>query len=69
MCFIPTEKTGKELLKCLGMQKEGIYQARIEAVAIDSPAAMDIMTAITDTKTIINAVNARATQNGLAAVD
>ncbi|NLC38862.1 MAG: bifunctional (p)ppGpp synthetase/guanosine-3',5'-bis(diphosphate) 3'-pyrophosphohydrolase, partial [Clostridia bacterium] len=49
---------------------EGIYQARIEAVAIDRPRlAMDIMTAITDTKTIINAVNARATKNGLAAVD
>ena len=39
-------------------------------MAIDRPRlAMDIMTAITDTKTIINAVNARATKNGLAAVD
>ncbi|HHX51017.1 MAG TPA: bifunctional (p)ppGpp synthetase/guanosine-3',5'-bis(diphosphate) 3'-pyrophosphohydrolase, partial [Clostridia bacterium] len=49
---------------------EGIYQARVEAVAIDRPRlAMDIMMAITDTKTIINAVNARATRNGLATVD
>ncbi|MFA5536203.1 MAG: bifunctional (p)ppGpp synthetase/guanosine-3',5'-bis(diphosphate) 3'-pyrophosphohydrolase [Bacillota bacterium] len=48
----------------------GKYQVQIEVVAIDRPRlAMDIMTAITDTKTIINAVNARATKGNLATVD
>ncbi len=49
---------------------DGKYQVQIEVVAIDRPRlAMDIMTAITDTKTIINAVNARATKGNLATVD
>ncbi|TDA64472.1 MAG: bifunctional (p)ppGpp synthetase/guanosine-3',5'-bis(diphosphate) 3'-pyrophosphohydrolase [Clostridia bacterium] len=49
---------------------ESIYQVQIEAVATDRPRlAADIMTAIADTKTIINAVNARATRNSMATVD
>lgn len=49
---------------------ESVYQAQIEALATDRPRlAADIMTAIADTKTIINAVNARATKNNMATVD
>ncbi|GAW92697.1 RelA/SpoT family protein [Calderihabitans maritimus] len=51
-------------------KEEGVYQVQIEAVAIDRPRlAMDIMAAVADTKTIINAVHARATKNKLATVD
>jgi guanosine-3',5'-bis(diphosphate) 3'-pyrophosphohydrolase len=47
-----------------------VYQAQISAVAIDRPGlTMDIMMTITDTKTIVNAVHARATKNNLATVD
>lgn len=49
---------------------DGKYQVQIEVVAIDRPRlAMDVMTAIVDTKTVINAVNARATRDNLATVD
>lgn len=49
---------------------DGKYQVQIEVVAIDRPRlAMDVMTAIADTKTVINAVNARATKDNLATVD
>lgn len=52
------------------MEAEAIFQVHIEAVAVDRPRlAMDIITTITDAKTIINAVNARATKNNLATVD
>jgi GTP pyrophosphokinase len=51
-------------------EAEAIYQVQIEAVAVDRPRlAMDIITTIADTKTTINAVNARATKNNLATVD
>lgn len=51
-------------------EAEAVYQVQIEAVALDRPRlAMDIITTITDTKTTINAVNARATKNNLATVD
>ncbi|MDN5347870.1 MAG: diphosphokinase / guanosine-3,5-bis(diphosphate) 3-diphosphatase [Clostridia bacterium] len=51
-------------------EDEATYQVHIEATAIDRPRlATDIMTAIADTKTIINSVHARATRNNLAAVD
>lgn len=49
---------------------EGSYQVEIEAVSLDRPRlAMDIMTAIADTKTPINSVHARATKNKLASVN
>ncbi|MCG0277521.1 MAG: bifunctional (p)ppGpp synthetase/guanosine-3',5'-bis(diphosphate) 3'-pyrophosphohydrolase [Thermanaeromonas sp.] len=49
---------------------EATYQVQIEALAWDRPRlAMDIMTAVADTKTIINAVHARATRNNMATVD
>ncbi|KKM09231.1 (p)ppGpp synthetase [Clostridiales bacterium PH28_bin88] len=52
------------------LEAEAIYQVHIEAVAVDRPRlAMDIMTTIADTKTIINSVHARATRNNLATVD
>lgn len=51
-------------------QVEGKYQVQLEAVAIDRPGlAMDIMMAVADTKTIINAINARATKENFATVD
>jgi len=49
---------------------EGFYQVEIEAVAVDRPRlAMDVMSAIADTKTTINSLNARATRNKLALVN
>jgi guanosine-3',5'-bis(diphosphate) 3'-pyrophosphohydrolase len=49
---------------------EGFYQVEIEAISLDRPRlAMDIMTAIADTKTTINSVHARATKNKLASVN
>ncbi|MHB1125451.1 MAG: RelA/SpoT family protein [Bacillota bacterium] len=49
---------------------DAVYQVQIEALAMDRPQlATDIMTAIADTKTIINSVHARATRNNMATVD
>lgn len=49
---------------------EATYQVQIEAVALDRPRlAMDIMSAVADTKTIINSVHARATRNNMATID
>lgn len=46
------------------------YQAQIAALAVDRPwLTADIMSVIADTKTIVNAVYARATKNSLATVD
>ncbi|MGB9661971.1 MAG: RelA/SpoT family protein [Moorellaceae bacterium] len=51
-------------------EAEATYQVQIEAVALDRPRlAMDIMSAVADTKTIINSVHARATRNNLATID
>ncbi|HHP51184.1 MAG TPA: bifunctional (p)ppGpp synthetase/guanosine-3',5'-bis(diphosphate) 3'-pyrophosphohydrolase [Moorella mulderi] len=49
---------------------ESTYQVHIEALALDRPRlAMDIIAAVADTKTIINAVHARATKNFQAVID
>jgi guanosine-3',5'-bis(diphosphate) 3'-pyrophosphohydrolase len=49
---------------------QGLYQVEIEAISLDRPRlAMDIMSAIADTKTTINSVHARATKNKLASVN
>lgn len=49
---------------------EATYQVQIEALAMDRPnLALDIMTAVADTKTIINSIHARATRNDQALVD
>ncbi|MGB9886857.1 MAG: RelA/SpoT family protein [Moorellales bacterium] len=49
---------------------ESVYEVQIAALAVDRPRlTADIMTAIADTKTIVNAVHARATRNNLATVD
>jgi len=49
---------------------ESVYEVQIAALAVDRPRlTADIMTAIADTKTIVNAVHARATKNNLATVD
>lgn len=49
---------------------DGIFQVQLEAIAIDRPRlAMDIMMAVADTKTVINAINARSTKDNLATVD
>ncbi|NPV91516.1 MAG: bifunctional (p)ppGpp synthetase/guanosine-3',5'-bis(diphosphate) 3'-pyrophosphohydrolase [Firmicutes bacterium] len=46
------------------------YQVEIEVTAMDRPRlTMDIMSMITDTKTIINSVFSRATKNKMAAVN
>ena len=51
-------------------ENQGLYQVEIEAISVDRPRlAMDIMSAIADTKTTINAVHARATKNKLASVN
>ncbi|MDD2496906.1 MAG: bifunctional (p)ppGpp synthetase/guanosine-3',5'-bis(diphosphate) 3'-pyrophosphohydrolase [Desulfitobacteriaceae bacterium] len=51
-------------------ESEGFFQVEIEAISLDRPRlAMDIMTAIADTKTTINSVHARATKNKLASVN
>lgn len=47
-----------------------VYLAQIEALALDRPRlAMDIISTVADTKTIINSVHARATRNSMATVD
>lgn len=49
---------------------ESAYEVQIAATAIDrSHLATDIMSAIADTKIIINSVHARATRDNLASVD
>jgi guanosine-3',5'-bis(diphosphate) 3'-pyrophosphohydrolase len=49
---------------------QGVYQVEIEAISMDRPRlAMDIMSAIADTKTTINSVHARAIKNKLASVN
>ncbi|MDK2820156.1 MAG: diphosphokinase / guanosine-3,5-bis(diphosphate) 3-diphosphatase [Clostridia bacterium] len=49
---------------------EGTYQVHLEVFAVDRPnLAMDIITAINDTKTIINSIHARAVKNNQALVD
>ena len=63
----PHGENRKELLKCLGMQKERGLQARSRQWPLMT-RLYGYHDGITDTKTIINAVNARATKNGLAAV-
>lgn len=51
-------------------EAEAVFQVHIEALALDRPKlAMDIMTTVADTKTIINSIHARATKNNLAVVD
>ncbi|MBE3581187.1 MAG: bifunctional (p)ppGpp synthetase/guanosine-3',5'-bis(diphosphate) 3'-pyrophosphohydrolase [Thermoanaerobacteraceae bacterium] len=51
-------------------EAEATYEVQIEAVALDRPRlAMDIMSAVADTKTIINSIHARATRNHMATVD
>jgi GTP pyrophosphokinase len=51
-------------------EAEATFQVHIEALAMDRPKlAMDIMTTVADTKTIINSIHARATKNNLAVVD
>lgn len=51
-------------------ETEATYQVQIEVLAMDRPnLAMDIIAAVTDTKTIINSVHARATKNDQALVD
>jgi GTP pyrophosphokinase len=48
---------------------DAIYQVELEATAIDRPRlAMEIMSTISDTKTVINSFHARATKNKLATV-
>ncbi len=49
---------------------ESMYQVHIEITGFDRAGlALDIMNSVMDTKTIINAINARATRNKLAVVD
>ena len=51
-------------------QEQADYQVQIEVIAMDRPhLAMDIIRTLTEAKTIINAVNARATKNSQAIVD
>jgi len=51
-------------------EAEAVFHVHIEAIALDRPKlAMDIMTTIADTKTIINSIHARAAKNNLAVVD
>ncbi|MDA8441270.1 MAG: bifunctional (p)ppGpp synthetase/guanosine-3',5'-bis(diphosphate) 3'-pyrophosphohydrolase [Peptococcaceae bacterium] len=50
-------------------QVQAVYQVELEIQAIDRPRlTMDVMNAVADTKTIINAINARATKNGMALI-
>jgi len=64
------EETGRLIDVMWDMKMEGSYQVEIEATSLDRPRlAMDLMTAIADTKTIINSVHARTTKNKLAAVN
>jgi guanosine-3',5'-bis(diphosphate) 3'-pyrophosphohydrolase len=49
---------------------QGLFQVEIEAIALDrTHLAMDVMSAISDTKTTINSVHARATKNKLASIN
>lgn len=51
-------------------KEQGLFQVEIEAIALDRPRlAMDVMSAIADTKTTINSVHARATKNKHASVN
>lgn len=50
-------------------ESDEIFQVELEATSVDRPKlAMEIMTTISDTKTVINSVHARATKNKLAVV-
>lgn len=65
-----SEDAGRFIEVAWDNQVEGKYQVELETVAIDRPGlAMDIMLAVADTKTVINAINARATKDNLATVD
>ncbi|HHY60157.1 MAG TPA: bifunctional (p)ppGpp synthetase/guanosine-3',5'-bis(diphosphate) 3'-pyrophosphohydrolase [Clostridia bacterium] len=49
---------------------DGTFQVQLEAIAVDRPRlAMDIMLAVADTKTVVNAINARSTKDNLATID
>lgn len=49
---------------------DAVYQVEIEVSGMDRPGfALDVMNAISDSKTNVNAINARATKNKLAIVD
>jgi GTP pyrophosphokinase len=51
-------------------ESEATYQVHIEAVALPRQGlAVEIMSTIADTKTIINAVHSRANRNNLSTVD
>lgn len=62
---------GERLIDVMWDQEiQSLYQVEIEATAQDRPQlAMDIMAAITETKTAINSVHARTTRNKLASVN
>lgn len=64
------EDSGRIIEVAWDAEVNGTFQVQLEAIAIDRPRlAMDIMMAIADTKTIINAINARATKDNLATID
>ncbi|WP_028309424.1 RelA/SpoT family protein [Desulfitibacter alkalitolerans] len=49
---------------------DAVYQVEIEVSGMDRPGfALDVMNAISDSKTNVNAINARTTKNKLAIVD
>jgi len=49
---------------------DAVYQVEIEVSGMDRPGfALDVMNAISDSKTNVNAINARATKNKVAIVD
>lgn len=49
---------------------DAVYQVEIEVSGMDRPGfALDVMNAISDSKTNLNAINARATKNKVAIVD
>ncbi|HEX3016164.1 MAG TPA: bifunctional (p)ppGpp synthetase/guanosine-3',5'-bis(diphosphate) 3'-pyrophosphohydrolase [Desulfobacteria bacterium] len=51
-------------------QTQAAYQVEMEIHAIDRPRlTLDIMNAVADTKTVINAINARATKNKRALIN
>lgn len=64
------EDSGRIIEVAWDAEVDGTFQVQLEAIAIDRPRlAMDIMMAVADTKTIINAINARATKDNLATID
>ncbi|NLL19885.1 MAG: bifunctional (p)ppGpp synthetase/guanosine-3',5'-bis(diphosphate) 3'-pyrophosphohydrolase [Clostridia bacterium] len=70
ICHYSAEDAGRIIEAAWDEQVEGKYQVQLEVVAIDRPGlAMDIMMAVADTKTVINAINARATKENFATVD